>query len=95
VFVLAGPLYLLVFVYDPPESFLIPFFIGGPSFLVAHILAIVALCSDSSWVKSCGKWTLQLIWGSIALCCGIAALAAALEIEPPSTLENPLVTSAH
>ena len=77
-FVIAGPLCLLVFTYDPPESLLIPFFIGGPSFLVANILAIVALRSDSSWVKSCGEWALQLVWGGIVLYCIIGALVGAI-----------------
>jgi len=58
-------LHLLGRSYEP-ETLFVPFVIGGPSFLVAHILAVVALRSKSDDTRRRGKRALQLVWGGIA-----------------------------
>ena len=62
-----------------PETWLVSFLIGGPSFLVTHIFAVIALRSESSWVKSCGKWALRLVWVTIALFLVVGLIGAIIE----------------
>ena len=73
-----GGLFVLVFlvwpllqkftgVYDPPVSWLFPFLLGVPAFILAHILAIIALFSRAQQTVRWGKRALWITWGSIAL----------------------------
>jgi hypothetical protein len=50
-----------------PETLLIPIFIGGPAFLVAHIFAVVALRSSNARTASWGTRALRVVWGSIVI----------------------------
>lgn len=54
---------------------LLPMFIGLPSFVVAHILAIVAIYSGAPLTRRAGKRALLLIWCSIALVSAIGFIA--------------------
>jgi uncharacterized membrane protein YhhN len=54
---------------------LLPMFIGLPSFIVAHILAIIAMCSGVPSTRRAGKRALLLIWCSIALVSAIGFVA--------------------
>ncbi len=79
VFGLLWPLLHLLGRSYEPETLFIPFFIGGPSFVVAHILAMVAFRSKSEDTKRRGKRALQLIWGGFAVCIVVVLIAIALE----------------
>ena len=70
VFVLAGLVWpLLHFIGGSvePEAGFIPAMIGGPAFLVGHILAFVALRSQSREMAAAGRSALRLMWVSIAI----------------------------
>lgn len=72
---------------------LLPMFIGLPSFIVAHILAIVAMCSVAPPTRRAGKRALLLIWCSIALVSAIGFVADTFfrkpryELSPRGTQE--------
>ena len=50
-----------------PEAMFIPVIIGGPAFLVAHVLALVALRSRDAETAMRGRRALLIIWGSVAI----------------------------
>ena len=50
-----------------PEAMFIPSVIGLPAFLVAHVLAIVALCSRSPRTAQWGSRALGVMWAGIAI----------------------------
>jgi len=85
-FVVVGLLFPLLHslggTWEGGEMMLLPMLVGLPSFAVAHILAFLALFSDSSASRRAGKWALLLIWGSIALCIGIGIVADTFFPEP-------------
>jgi hypothetical protein len=79
IFVLIGLLFpflhMLGGTWEGGEMMLLPMFIGLPSIIVAHILAIVAICSVSPAARRAGKGALLLIWCSIALVFAIGFVA--------------------
>lgn len=50
-----------------PDVLLFPFLLGGPAFIITHILAIVALFSRSPDTRRWGKRALWIVWGGIVL----------------------------
>src|SRR5262245_31669625 len=60
---------------EPDEALLLPIVIGGPAFLVAHVLAIVAIRSGSPGTVLRGRRSLLVMWGGIALVASIGLLA--------------------
>lgn len=52
--------------YEPDILFM-PFIIGGPAFIVAHILAIVALFSKFEKTRNRGQKALWIMWGGVGL----------------------------
>jgi hypothetical protein len=74
-FVLVAIVYPLLLAFTrsyEPDLMVIPFAIGGLSFVVGHILAVVALRSSSNGSRRLAKAALLVMWG------GIAAFAAVL-----------------
>ncbi len=71
IFVLIGLVFPFLHVlggtWEGGEMMLLPMFIGLPSLIIAHILAIVAICSVSPSSRRTGKRALLFIWCSIAL----------------------------
>lgn len=70
VFVLAGlvwPFLHLVGGKAEPDSFFIPVMIGGPAFLVSHVLAFRALRSKSIEAAATARRALRLIWIGITI----------------------------
>ena len=53
--------------YEPPESWFLPVLLGVPAFILAHIMAIIALFSRSSQARFWGKRALWITWAGIAL----------------------------
>jgi hypothetical protein len=81
-FVIAGPLWPLLHLIGhtyEPDTLMVPALIGGPSFVVAHILAIVALRSKSGDTRRRGKRALQLIWGGVATFILVLTVAIAVQ----------------
>jgi hypothetical protein len=70
-FVLAGVLWPLLHALGGTlnENILMffPLLIGLPCFIIAHILAFVAIFSKAETAKRLGKTTLLVTWGSIAI----------------------------
>jgi hypothetical protein len=68
VFVLIAVMLPLLYVvcnsYEP-DILMLPILIGGPAFIVTHVLAITAACSQSAGTKRRGKIALLLVWGGI------------------------------
>ena len=67
---------------------LLPMFIGLPSFVVAHILAIIAICSGAPSARRAGKRALLLMWCSIALVVLIGFVADTFFRHPHSHSET-------
>jgi len=71
VFVIVGLLFpflhLLAGTWEGGEMALFPVFVGLPAFVVSHILAIIAICSEHPLTRRGGKRALLIMWGSIAL----------------------------
>jgi hypothetical protein len=73
-FVLVGIILPLLLVFTrsyEPEMLLFPLGVGGPAFLVGHILAFVALGSKSDAVRKSGKRALLVMWSGVALFGGV------------------------
>ena len=69
-FVVAGLVWPALHFIDgntEPEAMFIPFVIGLPAFLVAHVLAIVALCSRSPRTAQWGSRALGIMWAGVAI----------------------------
>jgi uncharacterized membrane protein YhhN len=69
-FVLAGIAFPLVLVFTSRfelERLMVPLFVGGPSFLLGHILAIVAIQSKSDAARQSGKRALLVMWSGVAV----------------------------
>ena len=79
-FVLAGIiwplLHLLGGTYEP-EILFIPFVIGGPSFIVAHLFALTAIIRVPESGKA--RQALKIIWWSLAAAVAIVVVAAVLD----------------
>ena len=58
-----------------PEAMFVPVVIGGPAFVVAHILALVALRSRDSETAARGRRTLRIMWGGLAIVALLGLLA--------------------
>ena len=90
IFVLIGLLFPFLHVlggtWEGGEMMLLPMFIGLPSFVVAHILAIVAICSGAPSTRRAGKRALLLIWCSIALVSAIGFVADTFFRNPRNEL---------
>ena len=69
---LAWPVLNLVGGTAEPEAMFVPVVIGGPAFLVAHVLAFFALRSPDAETAIRGRRALRLVWGGLA---GVALLA--------------------
>lgn len=63
-----------------PESGFIPVMIGGPAFLVAHILAFRALRSGAGDTVAAGRSALRLMWGGIAALLLLALVAWIIDL---------------
>ena len=72
---LAWPVLHLVGGTAEPEAMFVPVVIGGPAFLVAHVLALVALRSRDSETAARGRRALRLMWGGLAVVVLLALLA--------------------
>lgn len=69
-FVVAGiafPLLLVLTRRYEPEKLMVPLLVGGPSFLLGHILAIVAIQSKSDAARQRGKRALLVMWSGVAV----------------------------
>jgi heme/copper-type cytochrome/quinol oxidase subunit 2 len=53
--------------HTEPEAMFISVIIGGPAFVVAHILALVAWRSRDSETAMRGRRALRIMWGSVAI----------------------------
>jgi hypothetical protein len=83
VFVLAGLLWPFLHLIGgsvEPESGFIPVMIGGPAFLVGHILAFRALRSKSSETVAAGRSALRFMWGGIAVLILLALVAWIIDL---------------
>jgi hypothetical protein len=58
-----------------PEAMFIPIVIGGPAFLVAHILAIMTMRSRAAETAARGRTALRIIWISFAVVVVLGLLA--------------------
>jgi hypothetical protein len=71
VFVIVGLLFPFLHMiggtWEGGEMMLLPMLIGLPSFIVGHILAIIALSSGAASTRRAGMRALLIIWCSIAL----------------------------
>jgi hypothetical protein len=77
-FVLAGLLWPLLHLLGgtpEPEVMFIPVMIGGPAFLVGHVLAYFALRSKSPDTVAWGRRAIRFMWGSIATVVLLAFIA--------------------
>ncbi len=77
-FVLAGLLWPLLHIIGgtpEPEVMFIPIVIGGPAFLVGHVLAYYALRSKSGDTVAWGRRAIRFMWGSI----GVVVLLAFID----------------
>src|SRR5687767_10425249 len=63
---------------EPETLFGIPFLIGGPAFVAAHILALFAVNSRHSGTAALGFWALRIMWGAIGTFLLIILIAALL-----------------
>jgi uncharacterized membrane protein YhhN len=72
---LAWPVLHFVGGHVEPEAMFIPVVIGGPAFLVAHILAIIAMRSRSAETAARGRTALRIIWISFAVVVVLGLLA--------------------
>ena len=79
VFVLIGLLYPFLHMlggsWEGGEMTFLPAFIGVPAFIIAHILAVMAIRSNAPSARRAGKRALVLIWSSIALVAVIGVIA--------------------
>jgi hypothetical protein len=50
-----------------PEAMFVPVVIGGPAFLVAHILALIALRTGAPETAARGRRALCIMWGGLAI----------------------------
>jgi hypothetical protein len=64
--------------YEPDVLFL-PILLGMPAFFITHILAIVALRSQSAETRKWGKRALFVLWGGIAVFLGLGLIEAAID----------------
>lgn len=62
-----------------PEAMFIPFVIGGPAFLVAHVLALIAIRSCDLDTAMRGRRALRIMWGSVAIIVLLAAVAGLVD----------------
>ena len=87
-FVLVGLLFpflhMLGGTWEGGEMMLLPMVIGLPSFVVGHVLAIIAICSSAPSARRAGKRALLLIWCSIALVALIGTVADTFFRHPHS-----------
>ena len=71
----------------------IPFLIGGPAFVAAHILALFAVNSRHSETAAAGFWALRLMWGAIGAFLLLGLIAALLGLwkanQPPKPRSVP------
>ena len=77
-FVLAGlawPLLHFLGGHVEPEAMFIPVIIGGPAFLVAHVLGFVALRSGDSQTAQRGRRAFWIVWGCVAAVALLGLLA--------------------
>ncbi len=80
-FVLAGVVWPLLHILGrsyEPEILFIPFIVGAPSFVIAHVLAMISI-SKQSHGKSLGTRALKSLW--IAVGVAIVILIVAIIIE--------------
>ncbi len=63
-----------------PEALLIPVVIGGPAFVVAHILALVALGSRDPVTAYRGGNALRIMWGGVAIVLCLLLVAGLVEL---------------
>lgn len=78
-FVLVGLLFPFLHIlggtWEGGEMMMLPMFIGFPSFIVGHILAVIAIFSGVPAARRAGKRALLLMWCSIALVVVIGFIA--------------------
>ena len=58
-----------------PEAMFVPVVIGGPAFLVAHILALIALRSGAPETAARGRRALRIMWGGLAILALLGVMA--------------------
>jgi len=58
----------------------VPVVIGAPAFLVAHILAIIAMRSRSAETATRGRRALQIIWIGFAVVAVLGLLAWLVDV---------------
>lgn len=63
---------------EPETLFGIPFLIGGPAFVAAHILALFAVNSRHTKTAAGGWWALRMMWGAIGAFLLLGLIAALL-----------------
>ena len=82
-FVLAGLLWPLLHIIGgstpEPEVMLIPVMIGGPAFLVGHVLAYYAIRSKSADTVASGRRAIRFMWGSIGVAVLLAFIASLVD----------------
>jgi uncharacterized membrane protein YhhN len=57
----------------------IPFVVGGPAFLVAHVLALVAMRSRDHDTAMRGRRALRIMWGSVAVIVLLSVVAGLVD----------------
>jgi hypothetical protein len=68
-------LHILAGTWEGGEMMFLPMLIGLPSFVVGHILAIIAICSNAPSARQSGERALLIMWGSIFLVVIIGTVA--------------------
>lgn len=77
-FILAGlawPVLHLVGGTAEPEAMFVPVVIGAPSFVIAHVLALIALRSRAPTTVLLGRRALRFMWGGLAVVALLGLLA--------------------
>jgi hypothetical protein len=79
VFVLVGLFYPFLSVlggtWEGGDMTFLPGFVGIPAFVIAHILAVIAILSNAASARRAGRCALVFMWGSIALVVVIGIIA--------------------